>query len=233
VALLARAQAASGGGVTSFELMSDAIVSLTLAKIAGTRRPIARAPWHALIEFSSGEDGALRPLVETLLADAAQAGEITDAAIADNEAQAGNFWRIRHAMAEAMRGEGKQAKHDVSVPVGDAPAFLAAADAAVARIAPDARVMAFGHLGDGNIHYDVLKPAGAPDDALTPLLAAIETAVHDEIARLGGSISAEHGVGLARREEIARRKSPVEIDMMRRIKAALDPQGIMNPGKML
>jgi FAD/FMN-containing dehydrogenase len=233
VSLLARAQEKSGGGVTSFELMSDAIVSFTLAKIAGTRRPIAQSPWHALIEFSSGEEGALRPLVESLLAEAAESGEITDAAIADNEAQTANFWRIRHSMAEAMRGEGKQAKHDVSVPVADAPAFLEAADAAVARIAPGARVMAFGHLGDGNIHYDILKPEGAPGDALSPFLDAIEAAVHDEIARFGGSISAEHGVGLARRDEIARRKAPVEIDMMRRIKAALDPQGIMNPGKML
>jgi FAD/FMN-containing dehydrogenase len=233
VRLLARAQAASGGGVTSFELMSDAIVSLTLAKIAGTRRPVAQSPWHVLIEFSSGEEDALRPLVERLLADAAEAGEIIDAAIAQNEAQSANFWRIRHSMAEAMRGEGRQAKHDVSVPVADAPAFLDAADAAVARIAPGARVMAFGHLGDGNIHYDILKPEGAKDDALAPVLSAIETAVHDEIARFDGSISAEHGVGLARRDEIARRKAPIEIDMMRRIKAALDPQGIMNPGKML
>jgi len=136
-------------------------------------------------------------------------------------------------MAEAMRGEGPQAKHDVSTPVDDVPAFLALADARVHGIAPGARIMAFGHLGDGNIHYDVLKPAGAADADFAPLLPAIETAVHDAIAAFEGSISAEHGVGLARREEIARRKSPVEIAMMRRIKEALDPAGIMNPGKML
>ncbi|MFN0023696.1 MAG: FAD-binding oxidoreductase [Parvularculaceae bacterium] len=232
--LLSRAQGESGGAVTSFELMSRAILALVFKNIADTRDPLGAAhPWYALVEFSAGRPGALRPMAEEMLGAALDAGEISDAAIADNDAQAKAFWRLRHTMSEAMKPEGGQAKYDVSVPVASVPAFLDAADAAVRRACAGARIVAFGHMGDGNIHYDVLQPAGMARSDFDAREAAIEQAVYDAIDRFEGSISAEHGVGLSRRDDIARRKSPAELTMMRTIKAALDPDGIMNPGKMV
>lgn len=232
--LLARAQEESGGAVTSFELMSRAILALVLKNIAGVRDPLVAAhPWYALAEFSAGRAGVLRPMAEDWLAAALAAGEIGDAAIAENETQAREFWRLRHTMSEAMKPEGGQAKYDVSVPVASVPAFLADADARVERACPAARIVAFGHMGDGNIHYDVLQPPGMSRDDFAAREGAIEEAVYDAIDRFDGSISAEHGVGLARRADIARRKPPAEIGMMRAVKKALDPLGIMNPGKML
>lgn len=232
--LLARAQDASGGAVTSFELMSRAILALVLKNIPGSRDPLRSAhDWYALAEFSAGREGALRPMAEEFLGAALDAGELADAALAESEAQAAAFWRLRHSMSEAMKPEGGQAKYDVSVPVACVPAFLADADAAVERACPAARIVAFGHMGDGNIHYDVLQPEGMTRADFAAREAAIEQAVYDAIDRFEGSISAEHGVGLARRDDIARRKSPAEIAMMRAVKAALDPDGIMNPGKML
>jgi FAD/FMN-containing dehydrogenase len=140
---------------------------------------------------------------------------------------------MRHSMSEAMRPEGGQAKYDVSVPVESVPAFLNDAGAVVERACPGARIIAFGHMGDGNIHYDVLQPTGGDRAAFDRAQDAVERAVYDVIDRHRGSISAEHGVGLARRDDIARRKQPAEIAMMRAIKTALDPQGLMNPGKMI
>jgi FAD/FMN-containing dehydrogenase len=232
--LLARAQAASGGAVTSFELMSRAILELVFRHIPETRDPLsAPSPWSVLVEFSAGRAGALRALVEDLLGEALAAGEIADAAIAASDREAAQFWRLRHSMAAAMLPEGGQAKFDVSVPVASVPGFLAAADGAVAAACPGARVIAFGHMGDGNIHYDVLQPADSTREAFAGRQTAIEDAVYGAIDRFAGSISAEHGVGVARRADIARRKAPAEIAMMRAVKAALDPRGIMNPGKLL
>lgn len=234
LSLLSRAQGASGGNVTSFELMSRFSIELLLRHVPNTRDPLGAAcPWYALVEFSSGREGALRAEVEAILAEAFEAEEILDATIAENKAQAAAFWHMRHSMSEAMRPEGAQAKYDVSAPVASVPAFLKDADAAVEALCPGARIIAFGHMGDGNIHYDVLQPAGAPSAEFARLAEAIEEAVYDVIDRHQGSISAEHGVGLARRDDIARRKQPAEIAMMRAVKAALDPAGIMNPGKML
>lgn len=232
--LLARAQDVSGGAVTSFELMSRAILALVLKNIPGARNPLAGAhAWYALAEFSAGREGALRPMAEEWLGAALAAGDLADAAIAENDAQAKAFWHLRHTMSEAMKPEGGQAKYDVSVPVASVPAFLADADAAVGRVCPAARIVAFGHMGDGNIHYDVLQPAGMGRGDFEAREDAIERAVYDAIDRFEGSISAEHGVGLARRDDIARRKQPAEIAMMRAVKSALDPLGIMNPGKMV
>ena len=172
-------------------------------------------------------------MTEALLGATYTADEIADAAVAESEAQAKAFWHLRHSMSEAMRPEGGQAKYDVSVPVASVPAFLAVADASVESACPGARIVAFGHMGDGNIHYDVLQPAGMARENFAAREGAIEEAVYDAIDRFEGSISAEHGVGLARRDDIARRKSPAEITMMRAVKKALDPLGIMNPGKMI
>jgi FAD/FMN-containing dehydrogenase len=232
--LLARAQGDSGGAVTSFELMSRAILALVLKNIPASRDPLqAVHPWYVLAEFSAGREGVLRPMAEEWLAAAFEAGEVADAVIAESEAQAKAFWHLRHSMSEAMKPEGGQAKYDVSVPVASVPAFLDAADASVGRACPGARIVAFGHMGDGNIHYDVLQPAGMARADFDAREDAIEQAVYDAIDRFEGSISAEHGVGLARKADIARRKQPAEIAMMRAVKAALDPLGIMNPGKML
>ncbi|MGD9800708.1 MAG: FAD-binding oxidoreductase [Parvularculaceae bacterium] len=234
LSLLSRAQVASGGNVTSFELMSRFSLGLVYKHIPGARDPLTEEyPWYALIEFSSGREGALRGEAEAILGEAFEAGEILDAAIAENEAQANAFWHLRHVISIAMRPEGAQAKYDVSVPVASVPAFLKDAGAAVERAAPGARIIAFGHMGDGNIHYDVLQPEGGDRAQFDAAEGRIEEAVYDMIDRHRGSISAEHGVGLARRDDIARRKQPAEIAMMRAVKAALDPKGIMNPGKMI
>jgi FAD/FMN-containing dehydrogenase len=234
VALLSRAQGASGGAVTSFELMSRATLGLVYKNIPGARDPLEGIhPWYALIEFSSGREGTLRPLVEDLLGEALDAGEINDAAFAESEAQAGAFWGLRHSIPMAMFPEGGQGKFDVSTPVASVPGFLRDADAAVERACPGARIIAFGHMGDGNIHYDVLQPHDMTREAFAGVQDAIEIGVYDVIDRYQGSISAEHGVGVARRDDIARRKQPAEIAMMRAVKKALDPQGLMNPGKML
>ena len=232
LALLNRAQ--SAGTVTSFELMSRATIALCIRNIPDTRDPLTAAhPWYALVEFSSGQTGALRQAVETVMGEAYEAGDIADAVIAANEREAGALWRMRHSASEAMKPEGGQAKYDVSVPVAAVPAFLARAADTVEAACPGARVIAFGHMGDGNIHYDVLQPEAMSREDFAARQAALEAAVYDCIDAFEGSISAEHGVGVARRDDIARRKQPVEIAMMRAVKAALDPSGIMNPGKML
>ncbi|MBI1394290.1 MAG: FAD-binding protein [Alphaproteobacteria bacterium] len=232
--LLALAQDASGGQTTSFELISGAAYDLCVRNVPGVRHALAgRHAWHVLFEFSSGQIGVLRPMLEALLADAYARGLVADGVIAESEAQAHDLWRMRHALSEAMKPEGLQAKHDVSAPLSDVPRFLELADAGVERACPGARVIAFGHLGDGNIHYDVLRPAGVDDAAFRARLRDVEAAVYAAVDAVDGSISAEHGVGLARRDDLATRKDPAALAMMRSVKAALDPHGIMNPGKML
>lgn len=234
VALLAHAQDATGGGATSFEFMNRLCVDLTSAHIPGVRDPLTTPhQCYVLMEFSSGETGALRGTVEAMLEKALEKSLLADAVIAENETQANALWHMRHSMSEAINTQGLGARHDVSVATSDIPAFLDAAGAAVLAIAPDARIVAFGHMGDGNVHYDIIGPDGAHKDALTARRPEIESAVYDVIAIFDGSISAEHGVGRHRRDTLAKRKPPVELDMMRAVKAALDPDGIMNPGKML
>ena len=234
LSLLARAQDRSGGCVTSFELMSHAILALVFRHIPDTRDPLGGScEWSVLIEFSAGDEGRLRSLVEGVLEEALEAGEIEDAAIAESDRQAADFWRLRHSMAAAMLPEGGQAKYDVSVPVASVPSFLRDADAAVIAACPAARIVAFGHMGDGNIHYDILQPVGSTREAFAIAQPTLERAVYDVIDRYEGSISAEHGVGLARKADIAKRKQPAEIAMMRAVKKALDPKGVINPGKML
>ncbi len=234
VALLAHAQAATGGGAISFELMTRICVELTTKHIPGVRDPFENPhPVYVLMQFASGETGALRETIEEMLAGALEKGLITDAVIPESDAQSAMLWKMRHAMSEAINQEGLGARHDVSVATSDIPAFLQEAGAEVMRIAPDARIVAFGHIGDGNVHYDVVGPDGAPKDILDNRRADIEQAVYDVIDRFDGSVSAEHGVGRHRRDTLAKRKNTVELDMMRAVKKALDPKGIMNPGKML
>ena len=234
VRLLSFAQEQTGGGATSFELMGRQCLSLVLKHIPNTRDPFAAtAPWYALMEFSSGRASGLRAETEALLAGALERNLITDAVIADNETHAHDFWRIRHSISEAINGESLGARHDVSVATSDIPIFLQRANAAVEGVAPGSRIVAFGHIGDGNVHYDVIGPEGAAQGALDNLRPRIESAVYEVIDGLNGSISAEHGVGRHRRESLAKHKSALELNMMRAVKNALDPHGIMNPGKML
>jgi FAD/FMN-containing dehydrogenase len=168
-----------------------------------------------------------------VLGSALEEGIILDAAFAQSESQARAFWSLREFVSEAQAREGPNIKHDVSIPISRIADFIAATDAALARAYPGIRIVTFGHLGDGNVHYNVSAPEGAAPAAFSRDPAAINLIVHDSVARFGGSISAEHGLGQLKREEILRYKSIAEMELMRSVKRALDPLGIMNPGKVL
>ena len=227
------AERRAGSALTAFEFMSELIVRFVTRHIPGTRLPLAEeAPWYVLLELS-GADGSTAPVVERLLTEASEAGLVTDAVIAQSLTHAEDLWRLREAASEAQKGEGGSIKHDISVPVGRLPEFLVAAAEAVERVCPSARPVPFGHFGDGNVHYNVSQPPGMARADFIALWNTMSLAVHDVAVSLGGSISAEHGIGRLKVDELVRVKSPVEIEMMRRIKAALDPNGILNPGKLI
>jgi FAD/FMN-containing dehydrogenase len=230
VELLARAKGETGGGVEAFELMKRLGMQFVLKNVPDTREPLdSTPPWYVLIELVSGEPGAAGAAMERLLEQAFEAGLIIDAAIAQNEVQRAAFWKVREEQSAAQKPEGGGWKHDVSVPVSRIADFLDEATAAVERFEPGARVSAFGHVGDGNLHYDVLCPPGADRAAFLDRWAEGSEIVHDIVARYHGSISAEHGLGRLKTEEARRYKSPLEIETMRAIRAALDPKRIMNP----
>ncbi len=235
VELLSFVQGKSGGQIAAFELMSAATVDLVLKQFPELRRPVeADAPFFALVELTSGRPGELSDMAQTLLEDALEAGLISDGTVAQSGTQSDELWRIRHNASEAMKRDGMFCvKCDVSVPIRQVPSFLAEADRVVEDAAPGARVIAFGHMGDGNIHYDILGPEDGDDQAWRARAGEMERLVHDVVIAHEGSISAEHGIGKLKRDELAERKSDVEMDLMRRIKASLDPHGIMNPGKLL
>ena len=231
VELLARAKGETGGGVEAFELMKRIGMEFVLKHIPGTREPLDSVPpWYVLIELVSGEPAAAEAGLERLLGAAFDAGLITDAAIAQNDAQRAAFWKVREEQSAAQKPEGGGWKHDVSVPVSRIAEFLDEATAAVERFHPGARVSAFGHVGDGNMHYDVLSPAGGDLSAFLARGAEGSQIVHDIVARYDGSISAEHGLGRLKTDEARRYKSRVEIATMQAVRAAIDPHRIMNPG---
>jgi len=235
LALLGRLRAATGDQIDSFELMPRAGLDLVFARIDGTRDPLA-APhrWYVLVEATSARpDDPLREALEAALVAAIDAGEAADAAVAESEGQRAALWKLRETLPEAERVDGASVKHDVSVPVGRMPAFLARAAPAVERDWPGSRVLAFGHLGDGNVHFNVRPPVGETFEAFQAHAAAITRAVNDIVREEGGSISAEHGIGTLKRGELVRLGDPGKLAAMRAIKAALDPNGIMNPGKLL
>ena len=230
LSLLARAKDETGGAVEAFELMGRLGVEFALRNILGTRDPLAQPhPWYVLAEVSSGEPGSAEASMARFLEAGLEAGLIADAVVAQTDSQARALWAIRENQSPAQKPEGATWKHDVAVPVSQVPAFLAEATAAMAAFAPGARVAAFGHMGDGNIHYDVLRPDGGPDTDHAARRDAGSRIVHDIVARLGGSISAEHGLGSMKTAEGARYKSDVELAAQRAIRHALDPKRIMNP----
>jgi FAD/FMN-containing dehydrogenase len=233
--LLARLRQSSGDAVSSFEYLHRAGLELVLAHIPGAADPFAEPHRHyALVELASGDgDGTLRPALEAALGQESEAGGVIDAVIADSLDQARRLWALRESVSEAQQHAGPSIKHDVSVPVSRVPEFLERAGRAMADAMPEATVVAFGHLGDGNIHFN-LSPRAETDPArFLARTEAVNRVVHDIAAAMGGSFSAEHGIGVLKRGELARYKSAVELDLMRRLKSALDPDGIMNPGKLL
>jgi FAD/FMN-containing dehydrogenase len=234
-ALLRHLEARMGDVVESFELVPAHVLALVLSHIPGTRAPLAAsAPWNVLVEAVSpiGAPGPEPALTEALRA-ALESGLLGDAVIASSEAQAEGFWRLRDSIAEAEKKDGPSAKHDISVPVEAMGGFLIEASAAIEARFPGTQVIGFGHLGDGNIHLNVRAPAGANDDWLRTKGGAVTAYVHDLVTGAGGSISAEHGIGQAKIGELARLGDPARLNAMRAIKYALDPKGIMNPGKLV
>ncbi|MGL4541393.1 MAG: FAD-binding oxidoreductase [Polymorphobacter sp.] len=232
---LVLAQAELGDTLTAFELVSDVALGLVLGHFAGSRAPLAGAShWHVLIEAASLESAAAAQTgLEAVLAKALAAALVSDATLAASEAQAAALWALRENISEAQARAGKNLKHDIAVPISALPAFIAAATFELNAAFPEIRLVVFGHMGDGNLHFNVSPPAGADEAAFLDHQSAINRIVHDLVARFDGSISAEHGLGVLRRDEAARYKSPVELALMRRVKAALDPSGRMNPGKVL
>jgi FAD/FMN-containing dehydrogenase len=216
--------------------MPAAALHLVLRHIPGSRAPLhGEYPWHVLVETTAPHGaGEAAGLLSAALEPALQSALAADAAIAASEAQAEAMWRLRESIAEAERQEGRAVKHDISVPVSAMPSFLEMAAPRVEAHFPGARVVAFGHLGDGNIHFNVLPPTGADGRSWVEGHGNQVTGfVHDLVAAAAGSISAEHGIGQLKRAELARTSSPALVAAQRAIKAALDPAGIMNPGKLL
>ncbi len=233
--LLGRLRRELGDSVTSFELIPRIALELLCRHISGSRDPFGRAhAWYVLAEVSLPQsDAGLGERFEASLAAAIEAGFAEDAATAASESQRRAFWRLREAIPEAQRAEGPGLKHDVAVEPARVPAFVEEGRALVERLAPGARLIAYGHLGDGNLHFNLNVRAGDDGRALLASGEVIRRAVHDLVARHRGSISAEHGIGQLKTGELARYEDPVALELMRRIKRALDPQGIMNPGKVL
>ena len=233
--LLSHMQGACGDRLTGFELMSAQCLALVNKHFPATRFPLAQThPQYVLLELSDTlSNAALDAAMQGALAAAAEGGIAQDAALASSEVQLAALWALRENIPEAEVREGRQVKHDVSVPVSRVAEYIAVTDAELQRAFPGVRMLVFGHLGDGNLHYNVAAAEGEDEAAFMARAGEVSRVVHDSVARFCGSISAEHGLGQHKREEILRYKSPLEMQLMRKIKTALDPQGIMNPGKVL
>ncbi|TYO63019.1 FAD-binding oxidoreductase [Bradyrhizobium hipponense] len=231
--LLTIAQGEAANALTSFELLSEMAVDFSVRHGIDVRDPLQEThPWYVLMELSSPSDDARTPL-ETILGRAMEEEIVDDAVIAASLAQRNNFWKLREEMSAAQKPEGGSIKHDISVPVVAVPAFIEEANAAVVKLIPGARPVPFGHLGDGNLHYNVSQPIGANTADYLARWHDVNAVVFEIVLRMGGSISAEHGIGVLKRDELPEVKDKVAIELMRSVKAMLDPLGIMNPGKVL
>jgi D-lactate dehydrogenase (cytochrome) len=231
--LLSIAQNEAAGSLTSFELLAEIAVGFSIRHGIDIRDPLAaKHPWYVLMELSSPRDDA-SAILEAILAQGLEDGIVDDAVIAANLSQRSAFWKLRDEMSAAQKPEGGSIKHDISVPVAAVPEFIAQADAAVVKLIPGARPVPFGHLGDGNIHYNVSQPVGANAADFLARWHEVNAVVFEIVLKLGGSISAEHGIGVLKRDELPAVKDQVAIELMRQVKAMLDPLGIMNPGKVL
>jgi FAD/FMN-containing dehydrogenase len=234
LALLSRMKAGAGSALTTFELVPRIGIEMPLRNTPGTRDPLASPhAWYVLVELSGNAGSAVGDLAEEVIGAAMEAGEVEDAALASSIEQAKAFWKIRESIPDAQRAEGVSIKHDISVPVASVPRFLAEADAAVTKLIPGVRILGFGHVGDGNVHYNVFQPPGSDAEAFLARWHEVSDVVFAVVGRLGGSISAEHGVGQMKRDYLPKVKDPVALDIMRGLKQLLDPQGVLNPGKVL
>jgi FAD/FMN-containing dehydrogenase len=232
--LLNLALSRAGASLTSFEIMPRIALEFDLRHLPGARDPLA-APhaWYILAEIFGDDEARTREMMESLLADAAERNLVSDAAIAESGEQRNALWKLRTGMSEVQKPEGGSIKHDISVPVSSVPAFIKEASAKVEKMIPGARVVAFGHLGDGNLHYNVSQPLGADKAKFLAKWEAVNDTVHAIVAKYEGSISAEHGIGVLKRDLLPKAKDPVALGTMHAIKKALDPNGILNPGKVL
>jgi FAD/FMN-containing dehydrogenase len=224
----------SGPRMQAFEFFTAQCVEMVLAQTEGLREPFAaRHPGYVLIELADTVDEAsLRTLMETVIGEALERELCADAAVSESIAQVNSMWRLREEISEAQRADGPHLKHDVSLPIASIPAFMASVSERIANQEKDIRQIVFGHFGDGNLHYNLSRPPGAPRDFFAEHGARLTAEVLDEVMRYGGSISAEHGIGQLKREYFSRYKDPLEIRLMREIRQCFDPHGIMNPGKI-
>jgi D-lactate dehydrogenase (cytochrome) len=234
LALLAMVQERTNRAATSFELLSRIAVDFAIRHGHDVRDPLEEPhPWYVLVQLQSAAEQDLRTMLEETLETGMERGFVTDAVVADSLEHRRAFWRLREILPEVQKPEGGSIKHDVSVPLAAIPAFLAEAGAAVERLVPGCRPVPFGHLGDGNIHYNVSQPAGADTAAYLARWDEMNEAVYAVVMKFGGSISAEHGVGVMKRKVVAALKDPVAIDVMGMLKRTLDPNNILNPGKVV
>ena len=235
VALLSLAQARLAAGLTGFEVISEFAMSLVRKHFGQLPQPLSPSPWTVLLEYADAQGMAqAQARFESLLEAALAQGTISDASVAQSVAQSKAMWQLRESIPLAQSIEGLNIKHDISLPVSAIPAFVARTDAAIQLAVPGAQMVNFGHLGDGNLHYNVQAPAGQAAAAfLLRHEHTINTIVYDQVQACGGSFSAEHGVGVLKLAEMAQRKSPVALAMMRSIKQALDPLGTLNPGRVV
>ncbi|MFC6489852.1 FAD-binding oxidoreductase [Nitratireductor sp. GCM10026969] len=225
----------AGPALTAFELMAHTPLDFVLRHMPGVQQPLAEHhPWYVMVEVSSGRSAEdARELMEEVLTRGFEDGHVADAVIAQSEAQALQLRNLREFMSEAQKPEGASIKHDISVPVAAIPEFIARAGAAVEKVVPGCRVACFGHMGDGNLHYNISQPVGMDRAEYLAYYRAMNDTVHAIVRELRGSFSAEHGIGRMKREELLFTQSEVATDLMRRVKKAFDPANIMNPGKVV
>lgn len=228
IALLAHLRRVLTDRLQAFELMSHRAVSFATRHVPGVSCPL-KSPWLVLLDAAVDDDEQL----QQALAAALQDGLFADAAVAKNEREYDDFWRLRHSLSAAQKPEGASLKHDVSVPVSSVSHFIESATARVEKACPGVRIVAFGHVGDGNIHFNLSQPVDADPDQFLEQRSSLARLIYDVVAELGGSFSAEHGIGVLKRAELARYRGVAEVRAMQAVKTALDPLGIMNPGKVL